>query len=405
MEDKNIIIERMKEAELWTEAVIIASRGDTLSPENPIIATAFTAVPHANAVIISAPPYAFAVGNIAKKIPAVLDDMAQIIGPSAKVTTVAKIAKALKGRQACLVKGLGVVACGRTLDEAFTGTLVLEKGAKTFIECSALGGTKPINKLEAGLMHYIYKKKYSKLDQDKKMAEHAGQAVASAVDTNVGEAPCPPQDYIEERQLIKDSGVRLIKEKLVQGTWGNISVRLDENHMLVTPSGLDYERLTPADMVKVNINTLEYEGELKPTSEKKLHAKILRDRSDINVVIHSHPSYCCSVASARREMPIISDEMARLVGGTARSAPYALPGTKKMTKGTAEALHGRNACFMSNHGVVACAPDMEGAFLTCRIMEESAKAFIEAEALRLTGAETYSPELIIDLFKTQAKSK
>ena len=59
------------------------------------------------------------------------------------------------------------------------------------------------------------------------------------------------------REALVCYGVKLVEEGLVQGTWGNISVRLDDRHMLVTPSGLDYLRLTPADMVKVNIETLE----------------------------------------------------------------------------------------------------------------------------------------------------
>ncbi|MBQ2747398.1 MAG: class II aldolase/adducin family protein, partial [Firmicutes bacterium] len=70
--------------------------------------------------------------------------------------------------------------------------------------------------------------------------------------------------------MLVDYGKKLVQTGLVQGTWGNLSVRLDDTYMIVTPSGLDYLRLTPADMVKVNIETLEYEGDLKPTSEKGL---------------------------------------------------------------------------------------------------------------------------------------
>ena len=65
-----------------------------------------------------------------------------------------------------------------------------------------------------------------------------------------------------------DYGKRLVAAGLVQGTWGNLSMRLSEETMLVTPSGLDYNRLSPADMVKVDVRSLEHEGEHKPTSEK-----------------------------------------------------------------------------------------------------------------------------------------
>lgn len=108
------------------------------------------------------------------KIPAVLDDLAQIIGPSVKVAkkgSASEVIKTLKGRNACLVKGGGVVATGRTLDEAYTGSLVLEKGAKTFIETTALGGAVLVPYFDCLLQRFVYKMKYSKKDQAAKAAE------------------------------------------------------------------------------------------------------------------------------------------------------------------------------------------------------------------------------------------
>ena len=65
---------------------------------------------------------------------------------------------------------------------------------------------------------------------------------------------------------------------LVAGTWGNISARVDEDYMVITPSGMDYERLCPDDMVIVNMNTLEYEGNLKPSIETVVHSAVYKDR-------------------------------------------------------------------------------------------------------------------------------
>lgn len=202
----------------------------------------------------------------------------------------------------------------------------------------------------------------------------------------------------ELRVLVKESGVKLLKEGLVQGTWGNTSVRLDEERMIVTPSGLDYIRLKPEDMVVVNIYTLEYEGNLKPTSERKLHAAIYRERKDIGAVIHSHPSYCCSIASARCELPVMNERMKELVGGSAKMAAYTLPGTKKMTVGTMEALEGRNACFMANHGVVCCGKDMDEAFEVCRLMEDCSRLYIEKKTAELSGKTEFSKEDLKALF-------
>ena len=143
----------------------------------------------------------------------------------------------------------------------------------------------------------------------------------------------------------------------------------------------------------------EYESAVKSTSEKKIHAAIYARRSDIGAIIHSHPLWCSSVAAARREMPVQSAEMEKLVGGSARSAEYAFPGTKKLMEGAVAALDGgRNACFLSNHGMIACAKDLDGAFEVCRVMEESAMLFIKKEAGAVLGREALGSDDIIEAF-------
>ena len=211
------------------------------------------------------------------------------------------------------------------------------------------------------------------------------------------------------RQVIKDSGVALLKENLVQGTWGNTAVRLDEDHMLVTPTGLDYIALTPEDMHLVQISdpSVWSDGK-KPTSERKIHAAIMQARADINATIHSHPIYCSILASARIELPVMSDEMQKLVGGTCRVGAYGLPGTKKLKNGTVEAMQGRNACFMANHGVFCAGKDMDEAFEIIRVMEKSCYQYIQECTLKATGQQTYSDELLFDYFvaqKTAPKAK
>ena len=180
----------------------------------------------------------------------------------------------------------------------------------------------------------------------------------------------------ELREIVIETGKRLLATGLVQGTWGNISVRLNDKKMIVTPSGRDYERLTPDELVIVDIETLEYDSPIKPTSEKKIHAAIYRDHPDVNAIIHSHPWNGCAVASTRCEMPIKSDEGKALIGPTARTGKYGLPGTKKLTKGTVEAMKDRNACFMANHGVLCAGVDMETAFRTLEILEKESGEYL-----------------------------
>ncbi|MCY3412533.1 MAG: class II aldolase/adducin family protein [Candidatus Heimdallarchaeota archaeon] len=184
----------------------------------------------------------------------------------------------------------------------------------------------------------------------------------------------------ETKEAVAEAGRRLIREGLVAGTWGNISIRVGDV-MVITPSGVDYETATADDMVVVNIETMEYKHTLKPSSEKKLHAEIYKTRKDINAVVHSHSMNASTVAAARREVPPILDDMAQIIGPSIRVAKYALPSTKKIVKETVKALKGRFAALMANHGAIAIGRDLDEAFTVAIIMEKACKAFIEAEFL------------------------
>lgn len=183
------------------------------------------------------------------------------------------------------------------------------------------------------------------------------------------------------KKKVIEGGKRLLDEGLVARTWGNISIRVDENNMLITPSGIPYEELTEKDIVLVNYHTSSYESEVKPSSEKELHCEIYRTRKDVNAVIHTHQMNASTVAVAQREVPPILDDMAQIIGPTVRVADYALPSTKKITKKTVKALKGRNAALMANHGAVCVGRDMDEAFVVCQVLEKACKAFIEAEFL------------------------
>lgn len=179
------------------------------------------------------------------------------------------------------------------------------------------------------------------------------------------------------REALVDYGIKLVKEGLVQGTWGNISVRLDDKYMLVTPSGLDYLRLTPQDMVKVNIESLEYEGELKPTSEKGLHGALYQKRPDLGAVIHTHSKYCCMFAAARKPMPVEPPHLQEIFGTEVPLAGYGLPGTKRLMKNTVRAFGGGMGAIMTAHGMICGGKDIEDAFENCRKMEGCAADYIE----------------------------
>ncbi len=202
----------------------------------------------------------------------------------------------------------------------------------------------------------------------------------------------------EKRELIIATGIRMLEENLVQGTWGNISMRIDETHMLCTPSGLDYKDLTPEDIPVVYINTLEWTGGKKPTSEKKLHAAIYKERPNVTAVLHSHPLNCSVIACAKEIVPVMSEEMRELVGGSIKTAEYGIPGTKTMANNTMVALKDRNGSLLAHHGAVSCGEDMETAFNTLKCMENSSHDYIVKSAMEELGETKQTKDVTKRLF-------
>ena len=185
----------------------------------------------------------------------------------------------------------------------------------------------------------------------------------------------------EARELLVEYGKKLLSCGLVQGTWGNLSIRLDDNYMMVTPSGLDYERLTADDMVKVDINTFKYEGMLVPTSEKGIHAAVYQNREDVGAVIHTHSKYCSIFAAANADMPVNDADMREIFGTSVKCGEYAMHGSKKLAKNTVEALGSNMGCIMANHGMIACGADIEAAFKNCENLEKIGEEYIEENLL------------------------
>ena len=339
------------------------------------------------AIVYSQTPFCQICIKDGRSFRAALDDMAQIIGPEVSIADGRRNAtengrsllKALRKSVGCLVltdiaeKGTGMgysVTMGRNLYEAITAMTVLEKNAEVTVLADRIGGIKPLNRLEAALMRKIYVKKYSVQEAKVRADETAGKEDAR---------PEERLEYSEsegaKRQALVDLGKRLVETGLVQGTWGNISLRLDDRYMLVTPSGLDYLRLTAEDMVKVEIGTLKYEGNIKPTSEKGLHAEVYKRRPDVNAIVHTHSRYLSVFAAAEEDMPVLS-EFQDVFGDKVSLAAYGLPGSDKLSKNTADALGDNFGVIMSHHGMAACGKDLEEAFENCRKLEENGRLFL-----------------------------
>jgi L-fuculose-phosphate aldolase len=186
-------------------------------------------------------------------------------------------------------------------------------------------------------------------------------------------------DISEARVMVCRSGKRLLQEGLVARTWGNVSVRVSDTEMVITPSGRRYDELTPDDMVIVNFYTLAHQGHIKPSSELKLHAEIYKSRPHIAAVIHTHQMYVSIVASVQKDLPVLSPAHQVILGAAIiKTAPYALPNSKKITFDTEKAIEGSNAALMANHGCVCIGSNLEDVFTVCKTLEDACSLYIDS---------------------------
>ncbi|VFQ46032.1 class II aldolase/adducin family protein [Desulfoluna butyratoxydans] len=207
----------------------------------------------------------------------------------------------------------------------------------------------------------------------------------------------------QARDIVYQAGLDLVKEGLVARTWGNISLRLDDHSFVITPSGRNYETLTAEEIVAVRINDLTHQGDVKPSSEKGMHAEVYRRRPEINAVVHTHQRHASTVAAARKEVTGLSEDHARLLGKSVRCAAYALPGTKKLMKAAGQALEeGRHAALLANHGALCVGSTMEAAFRVALELEGACESFIAEAFARHYGTRASTMEEMHACYLTTA---
>ncbi|HPS59469.1 MAG TPA: class II aldolase/adducin family protein [Spirochaetota bacterium] len=188
------------------------------------------------------------------------------------------------------------------------------------------------------------------------------------------------------RISVCEAGIRLSAEGLVARTWGNISIRIDERTMAVTPSGIMYGDIRPEHIAVMDIITGRWECAVKPSGERKLHAAIYRARPEAGAVIHTHQLNASVCAAARVNVEVNDRDAARILcTGKIFCGGYGLPGTGKLTTETVKAVNGSMCALMANHGAVCLGSDIDEAFTVSRILENVCGTFIAGKFSIVTG--------------------
>lgn len=175
------------------------------------------------------------------------------------------------------------------------------------------------------------------------------------------------------RKLLVDTGRQLLETGLVARTWGNVSCRLDADSLVITPSGLDYTKTGEEDIVKMNLETGEWQGIHKPSGERRIHTAAYRVFTEVNFVIHTHQTYATALGLAGFPHLDITKEEKEMLGGII-AADYGLPGTKKLTNAVKAALQtGAKVVLMLHHGALICSSTREEAMSKAILLEEICK--------------------------------
>ena len=188
--------------------------------------------------------------------------------------------------------------------------------------------------------------------------------------------------FQQEREAVCRVGRLLYDRGYVAANDGNISVKVAEDRLLITPSGVSKGRMTPEMLLVTDMDGTVIEGDRHPTSEGKMHLEVYRGRPDANAVVHAHPPVSTAFAVCRRglETPYLSELVAGL-GQVPCTTSFAMLSTEEVPESVRPYLADHNALLLANHGALAWGGDLWEAFDRLETVEHTAKIVLNAQLL------------------------
>ncbi|MEA3297512.1 MAG: class II aldolase/adducin family protein [candidate division Zixibacteria bacterium] len=183
------------------------------------------------------------------------------------------------------------------------------------------------------------------------------------------------------RKAIADTGLQLYKRGMLAGTDGNLSVRLDDDRIMITPTGASKGRLRPDDMVIVDVNGKHLQGQNKASSESAMHLFVYRSRSEVKACVHTHAPYATAfaVAGVSPGEDVLPEVIVSV--GNIPLTDYAQPGTEEVWKSIAPHIETCNAFLLRNHGLLTIGRSLEEAFNRHEVVEHYTRILFLARQL------------------------
>ena len=285
------------------------------------------------------------------------DDMAQLFGHELPCVDVPR-----RDMPAALIRNRGLLVTGRFPKELVAAAILCEKSCRVELLAPVIGQVHRLDPALCAAEHAVY------------LAAYSRRQLRDASDTedetpSVPDAPPPSREDVLRREVIA-YGRKLVDERLIQATWGNVSVRVDDGHFLISPSGVDYFSVTPEEVALVSVGDGGYEKGLHPSSERRMHQLIYQERPDINAIVHTHSANCAAFAACHEDL--LTEVL------DYPCAPYAVSGSKRLATNVARIMVGHDGCILANHGFVTGADTLERAFAQAQEAEAAAGRRFEA---------------------------
>ncbi|WHY01257.1 class II aldolase/adducin family protein [Neobacillus sp. DY30] len=202
----------------------------------------------------------------------------------------------------------------------------------------------------------------------------------------------------QAKEMICEIGRRIYNRNYVAANDGNISVKVGPNEIWTTPTGVSKGYMTPDMMVKMDFSGNVLAGNLKPSSEVKMHLRVYNENPEVNAVVHAHPPIATSfaIAGIPLDKPVLPEAIVLL--GNVPVAPYALPGTQEVPDSIAPYCNTHNAVLLANHGALTWGRDLMEAYFRMESLEHYANILMHSTFI-LKKANELNTSQIADLIK------
>lgn len=214
-------------------------------------------------------------------------------------------------------------------------------------------------------------------------------------------------DYYPIKKQVYDATIKLYEIGLIRLSAGNVSARVSDDLIAITPRARSYDILEPEDISIVDLNHNLVEGSFQPSSETPLHTSLYREYPEVGAVVHTHSVYSISFAASNKAIPILCVEA--LAGNCNSGIPvgrYVSPGSPLAGEVALETFHkypGLKAMLLKNHGLLAIGSNVEAAWQTAYKVETAAQIAFQANLLGTP--ESLTTEQIEELYRVYANLK